>query len=213
MTERLEYIFREIPACDTFADVACDHGYIANAMLSGGRCRRAFIADISKKSLKKAQTLLEPFIKSGKCESFVSDGFSKIPKSDCAVLAGIGGELTVDILRTAQSLPDILVLQPMSHCEKVRRVAVSLGYRIIRDITFRAEGKFYDIIVLGKGADALTDEEAEFGRTNLALRPSAFCDKIRSQIEKLTGYSERDGIKEDDAKRMLKEAERLKKYV
>lgn len=213
MTERLEYIFGEIPACETFADVACDHGYIAEAMLKSGRCRRAFVADISEKSLKKAQTLLAPFIVENRVESFVSDGFACVPDCDVALVAGIGGTLTVEILRAAERLPKNLVLQPMKHCEKVRRAAVELGYRIVKDFTFRAEGQFYDIIVLERGADSLTNEEAEFGRTNIELRPAAFREKIKEQIGKLLSYTERENVRNSTKERMLKETERLKKYV
>ena len=105
MNGRLERVFDEIPACDTFADVACDHGYVALAMLASGKCRRAFVSDISEKSLKKAQTLLAEYIASGKCESFVSDGFDNLPYADCALIAGVGGDLITEIIERAERLP------------------------------------------------------------------------------------------------------------
>ncbi|MBP5466513.1 MAG: SAM-dependent methyltransferase, partial [Clostridia bacterium] len=38
MNGRLSSIFDAIPRCGTFADIACDHGYIAYAMLKCGKC-------------------------------------------------------------------------------------------------------------------------------------------------------------------------------
>lgn len=216
MNDRLSYIFAEIPFCGTFADVACDHGYIAYAMLKSGKCRRAYVADISRKSLRKAENLISDFIKDGKAESFVSDGFDNVPKSDCALVAGIGGMIIIDILNRALKagvLPETLVLQPMKHCDKVRCAALKLGYAIVKDFTVKADGQFYDIISLKKGDDVLTDEETEFGRTNLIERPKAFKEKIQTEIDKLVSYTE--SVTMDDVTRgnMLKKAERLKRYV
>ena len=216
MTERLSQIFAEIPPCDTFADIACDHGYIAFAMLKSGKCKRAFIADISAKSLKKAENLLSEYIDSGSAQSFVSDGFDNVPKSSAALIAGIGGTLTIDILKRANAtdkLPETLVLQPMKHVDKVRLFAVDIGYKIQKDFTLKAEGQFYDIIVLKKGKDSLTREEAEFGRTNLAEKPLAFKEKIQSEINKLLTYVESETMTDKTRKMMLKKVERLKRYV
>lgn len=216
MTERLSRIFAEIPACETFADIACDHGYIAAAMLKSGKCKRAYVADISQKCLKKAENLLSDFIGKGKAQSFVSDGFDNVPKTDTALIAGIGGTLVIDILKRAHSacnLPETLILQPMKHCDRVRRAVLKFGYAIKKDFTVKAEGQFYDIIVLVKGKDKLTQEEVEFGRTNLTERPLAFREKIREEINKLLSYTESETMTEKTRAEMLKKAEKLKKYV
>lgn len=213
MTERLEKIFAEIPVCDRFADIACDHGYIAEAMLKSDKCNKAYAADVSDRSLSKAEKLLKSYIAAGKCETFVSDGFKNVPETDVAVVAGIGGILTIEILTAAENLPETLVLQPMKHSEKVRRAVVSLGYFIKKDYTFKAEGQFYDLIVAVKGKDFLTEEEAEFGRTNVEEYPADFREKMAYEIEKINAYCSQDKITEKTKARMLKEAERLKKYV
>ena len=216
MTERLSRIFAEIPPCKTFADIACDHGYIACEMLYSGKCERAVVSDISEKSLEKARTLLAPYIKDGRAQSFVSDGFDNVPKTEAALIAGIGGTLMAEILKRAEredKLPDTLVLQPMKHANKVRVFAVEIGYRIEKDFTVKAEGQFYDIIVLKKGKDKLSKEETEFGRTNITERPLAFREKMREEIGKLLSYTESETMTDKTRAIMLKKAERLKKYV
>ena len=55
MTSRLEKIFSVIPKCETFADIGCDHGYLAKAVLDSGKCKSAVISDISQKCLEKAK--------------------------------------------------------------------------------------------------------------------------------------------------------------
>ena len=59
MTARLDELFSLLPPCSKFADVGCDHGYIAQRMLLSGKCGHAVISDISEKCLKKAETLLK----------------------------------------------------------------------------------------------------------------------------------------------------------
>ena len=81
MTDRLQRIFALIPYCDTFADIGCDHGYMAQAMLCGNKCEKVIIADVSEKCLKKAQDLLSPFVEAGKVYSAVADGFDNLPHS------------------------------------------------------------------------------------------------------------------------------------
>ena len=165
MTDRLNKIFSLLPSCEVFADIGCDHGYIAKAMLKSGKCQKVIIADISSKCLEKAQNLLKDEINLGSCESVVSNGFDKVNCCDLALIAGMGGQEIVDIIKRANAqnkLPDKLILQPMKNCDIVRSVAVENGYKIVFDKVFKSGKKFYNIISLEKGEDYLTSEEIEF---------------------------------------------------
>lgn len=211
MTDRLNKIFSVIPECEVFADVGCDHGYIAKAMLDSGKCKKAIISDISAKCLEKAEKLTSEYIKEGRAISVVSDGFENVEGSDAALIAGMGGEEIASILKRAENLPETLVLQPMKNCDKARFVAVKAGYKIISDRVFKSAGKFYDLIVLTKGKDFLTEEEAEFGRDNLENPSDDFKEMIAFRIEKLEGYAAKNDVKESVRKEMLAELEKLKK--
>ena len=213
MTERLTKIFDEIPRCKVFADIACDHGYIAEAMIKSGKCDIAYVSDISEKSLNKARELLKGYIAEKRAFGFVSDGFHGVPESDVALIAGVGGALTVRILKEAKSLPYKMVLQPMRNATEVRKTLLALGYAIIKDFTVFADGGFYDIIVTEKGKDFLNGEELEFGRDNVRERPAAFKAKMRVELGKLLSYAERDNVSARSKKQILKRAERYKAYV
>ena len=213
MTERLQEIFKNLPTCHTFADVGCDHGYIAKAMVQQGKCQKVVIADISKKCLEKAEQLLYKEINDGVAVAIVSNGFEKLPTVDLALIAGMGGQEIISILQKAKSLPQKLVLQPMKNSDQVRVVAVNLGYKIVKDYTFYTSNVYYDLILLEKGIDTLTQEEIEFGRTNLATKPQAFIDKLKFQIEGLRHYANGKNLKEETRSEMLARAERLQKYV
>ena len=105
MTDRLEKIFSIIPECEVFADIGCDHGYMAEAMLTRDKAKKVIIADISEKCLQKAKDLLYPYIKSGRAISVVANGFIGLPNSDVALIAGMGGEEICAILKGASHLP------------------------------------------------------------------------------------------------------------
>ena len=130
MTERIRKIVAEIPSSRIFGDIGCDHGYAAEYMLKTGKCKVAIISDISEKCLDKARKLLKKYEEKGRVKSVVTDGFTGLPKLDTALIAGMGGEEIVAIMKNAEELPENLVLQPMKNCDKVRVFAVCAGYRI-----------------------------------------------------------------------------------
>lgn len=190
MTDRLREICASLPACGTFADVGCDHGYCAEYMLKSGRCARAYLTDISRESLKKAEKLLADYIARGQCVPVCCDGLQGVPeRCDCVLIAGMGGEEILHVLGERE-LPDFFALQPMKNADKVRRYLISRGAKILRDYTFRADGKYYDYIVgRGSGGDEYADYEFYFGRDNLK-RPSAeFYEKLKEEQGKLKSYA------------------------
>lgn len=216
MTDRLFKIFDLLTECNVFADIGCDHGYIAKAMLDKGKCKKAIISDISAKCLSKAENLLSRYISLGVAESVVSDGFENISGCDQALIAGMGGEEIVSIISTAKEqkkLPERLVVQPMKNCDKVRLCAVNAGYKVDYDKVFKSCGKYYNLIVFTFGKDNLTEEEIEFGRDNVRLLPCDFKQMISDTIEKLNAFKENEGVSENTKAELNRKIEKLKKYV
>lgn len=186
MTIRINKLYSELTNCNVFADIGCDHGYVAKMVVDGGLANKIYITDVSAPSLKKAENLLYQSL--GKTVfSVVCDGFSLIPEQvDQALIAGMGGEEIVKIIALGQR-PERLVLQPMKNSEKLRKALVEFGYKIVKDYTF-SDVKFYDLIVAEKGYDELTEEEILFGRTNLDTRPAAFIEKLKRERDNINGY-------------------------
>ena len=178
--DRLETLFSLVGNGELFADVGCDHGYIAEMVLKSKKYDRVIISDISKKSLQKAVELLKPF--GDRVTAIVSDGlesFTELP--DEVMIAGMGGEEIVKILSSAMSLPKKLVLAPQKNSDKVRRLLFDLGYKILKDFTIKDKSKFYDIISAVEAEEEPSDySELEYlyGRDNLTERPSDFIEKL-----------------------------------
>ena len=211
MTDRLEKIFSIIPKCKVFADIGCDHGYMAHAMLTREKAEKVIIADISDKCLQKAKDLLYPYINSKRAISVVANGFIGVPDSDVGLVAGMGGEEICTILKSASALPNTLVLQPMKNTDKVRLCALELGYKIEKDYVFKSANKFYDIMLISKGKDFLTEQEIEFGRDNLKEKSEDFIEFISQKLIRLESILSGEGIRDSDREKMLKLKEKLQK--
>ncbi|MBQ3116332.1 MAG: SAM-dependent methyltransferase [Clostridia bacterium] len=213
MNKRLTEIFSVLPDCDTFADVGCDHGYMTLAMLKAGKCKRAIISDISEKCLQKARELLSGYILDGRVDSVVCDGLEKVGKCDLALIAGMGGEEIISIVKNAPHLPENLVLQPMKNVDKVRVACVEAGYRIEKDYVFFASGIYYNLILLQKGEDKLSQEEIEFGRTNLLEKGGDFKAMLYQEIEKYKVFLNNDSLPKESRAEMQARIEKLERYV
>ena len=178
--DRLQTLFSLVGVGEVFADVGCDHGYLAEMVLKSGNYKRVIISDISKSSLQKAVDLLKPY--GDRVTAIVSDGlesFSELP--DEVAIAGMGGEEIVKILSSAMSLPKKLVLAPQKNSVKVRKLLFDLGYKILKDFTIKDKGKFYDIISAVEAEvepKEYTNLDYIYGRDNLINRPDDFIEKL-----------------------------------
>lgn len=216
LTNRLLEIYNNLPCCEVFSDIACDHGYITYKMLSDKKCKSAIFSDISEKCLSKAQKIMAPFIEQGLAEGVVSDGFDKVKNSDLSLIAGLGGEEICLILKKAKSLPKTLVLQPMKNALKVRELLIKLNYYIQKDYTFYAEKEFYDLIVACKICDkeqVLTEDMLLFGKTNIELKPKAFIDRLKKEKQNLQKYLLSDKMSIASKEQLKDRIRRLEKYV
>ena len=210
MKDRISHICDALFAAPVFADIGCDHGYMALHMLKNHLCERAYISDISSGSLKKAQALLADYIAEGKCIPVVANGLEGIKEPcDLVLIAGMGGEEIVSILAKFP-LPRRFVLQPMKSREKVRRFLLSRGAKIERDCTFSEEKrtvKYYDLIVgAAEGGDVYSEREFRYGRDNLnGVSPCPFLDMMRGEREKIASRLTRQEMSAPNREKLLKE--------
>lgn len=167
MTKRTEVITSLIVKCETLADVGCDHGYVSFEALKSGKSEKVYLTDISPKSLDKAVRLLSEFFPS-KFTPYLTDGLTDVPYIDEAVIAGMGGEEIIKILKKSVYKPVILILQPMKNVDKVRKYLHESGYGIERDFMFYAEDKYYEVLRAKLNyEDDYTETEELYGRENL----------------------------------------------
>lgn len=193
--DRIKILCSYLGKCKTFADVACDHGYCAEYMLENGLCESAVISDISDKSLSKAEKLLSRYIKNGRCQSVCCDGLEKIDNADLVLIAGIGGEEIVRILKNSY-IPQSFVFQPMKNAETLRAYLIENGCRISLDDIF-TDGKNYYFVIKGGGFG----NNAEYTKAQLlygkhSLENPVLKEYLKEEISKKKSYLTRQMTEE-----------------
>ena len=217
--KRIDTLCSLLEKTDVFADVGCDHGYCSEYMLKNDLCEKAILSDISKGSLQKAETLLAPYVRSGRAVSVLGDGFFGVDKKVGLVLiAGMGGSEIISILSDKKYgfMPKRFVFQPMHDGEKLRRYILKNGGYIDRDFTFQ-DGKFYEVICGGNVEERgqvlnerpYTDAEYEFGRENLKEFPEAFVSRMKKLIANIEKYLKEPNLQEESRQALIRRQERL----
>lgn len=184
---RIEEICAYIDDCESFADIGCDHGYCTLHALQSGKCRSAIIADVSPKSLAKAERLLANYIAQGRCKSVCCDGLVGIDREcELVLIAGMGGMEIIKILSESY-IPKRFIFQPMKNSEELRGFLLKSGCKITADDIFM-DGKYYFIIKGERqgGTKEYSKEELAFGRDSL-LNP-VFKQFAQKEIQKLSAF-------------------------
>ena len=209
MTDRIQTLCAALPKGKKLADVGCDHGYCAEFALKNGLFERVYISDISAGSLRKAETLLQGFIESGRCIPVLADGMKGLPQDcDCVLIAGLGGEEIVRILKEGY-IPPKFVLQPMKNPEKVRAFLLKSGCRITSDYTF-GEGYYYDLIAgENAGGDRYSEWEITYGRDNLRAPTPSFIHKLEDERAKLRTYLARKNMQRENREELRARLENI----
>ena len=199
--ERISYICSKLDECRVFADVGCDHGYCAQYMLKNNLCDRVIISDISAKSLLKAERALAKYAAEGRVTSICCDGLYQGEVADQVLIAGMGGEEIVKILKQGY-IPESFVFQPMKNAELVREFLIENGCCLTEDDIFKS-GKYYYFIIKGrkssssKKISAYGKGEIAFGRNS--LKNPVLKEFLEEEIAKLESYLSRPVSEESRA--------------
>ena len=134
-----------------FADIGTDHAYLPIYLMDKGIISCAVAADINQGPLDKAQENITKYGFNESISTVLCDGLSKIePDSvDDIAIFGMGGELIVKIIDEASWVKDTdkrLILQPMTHPEKLREYLTKNGFLIVGETLSFDRGKIYQTI-------------------------------------------------------------------
>lgn len=203
---RIEEICSYIDSSENFADIGCDHGYCTLHALKSGKCHSAIIADVSAKSLAKAESLLKGYIEQGRCRSVCCDGLQKI-ESDCdqVLIAGMGGMEIIKIL-TEGFIPKKFILQPMKNAQELRKFLIANGCKITADDIFYDNNYYF--IIKGErcgGTESYSEEQLAFGKDS--LNNPVFKEFAQKEVEKLSAYNANAAL--DERINFIKKAAKL----
>lgn len=165
---RLRAIADLVPDGARLVDVGTDHGFIPVSLLLDERIRFAIASDIGAAPLDHARRTADKYDVSSGMDFRLCDGLSGIRSDevDTIVIAGMGGDNISSILSAAPWTKDgaLLLLQPMSKAEVLRRYLPENGYQVLAEQLVADKGVIYPILsVRGGDMPAATDAQAYGG--------------------------------------------------
>lgn len=211
---RLEAALELISFCENnrlFADIGSDHAFLAIEAKKRGKAENAVASDINPLPLQKGRENAEN--QGVDIEFILSDGFDALEGKGItsAAVCGMGGELIAKmILRSESAKNAVLVLQPMSAQEELRKALWENGFRIHSERFVTESGKPYVLMLA-----CYNGENTEYSYTDLYLgkeRPKTpefarYCEKVRSGAEKRRLGIIARGEDTSDIDRLIKESQ------
>ena len=121
-SKRLQKICDTLPQVDVVIDVGCDHGYLEELLIKENKVKKIIATDISLASLTKTKVRMQKLGFESKVECVLADGlnFESQSKSNFAIIAGIGGIETVNILKGNKNNVNEFILVPVQNVVAVR---------------------------------------------------------------------------------------------
>lgn len=164
LSKRLNAIYNLVDYGSSLADIGADHGQLIIELYHNKVCKKLFCNDnkIGPYTILKCNVSKV----SDDIEVSLSSGIEALPNYiDTIVIAGMGGDLIVDILnKNKEKLNNIftLILAPNTNACLVRQVVNKLGYKITNEkVIF--EKHYYQIIRFDKGEANYTKNDYLFG--------------------------------------------------
>ncbi len=133
------------------ADIGTDHGYVPIYLHKIGKVQKAFACDVRKGPLDKARENILLYQAQDFIEARLGSGLVPLQpgEAETAVIAGMGGMLTIRILedspQVVASLKE-LILSPQLDVDQVRRYLHSIGFTIETERMVKEDDKYYNIM-------------------------------------------------------------------
>lgn len=174
---RLKEIASLIEPCNTIADVGTDHGYLPIYLIQTNKANLVYASDIAIGPLNSALANIEKYNLNDRITTILSNGLENVPDVDSVIMAGMGGNLIIDILKNSKKNINTFILQANNNINTLREYLSENGYLIIDESMAFAHGKYYEIIKAVKGTQILSNIEIEYGPINLKKKTALFINK------------------------------------
>ncbi len=189
LTPRLRAIVNMVEGARTAADIGCDHGYVAAALLREGRAKCVIACDISEKSLEKAARLAKLSGLEGYMQTRCGNGLAVLDagEADTVIIAGMGGMLIRNILDDEPEVAagvERFVLAPHKNEAELRAYLLESGYEIMDEALAVEDERYYQIICARACGEARTEDEffCFVGRLLIEKRDPHLAGFLRKRI-------------------------------
>ncbi len=158
----------------------CETGVLSPVTANNGEVLCAIAADINKGPVERADLHIAAAGLTHRIRTVQTDGLRGLEVYDPAdvIIFGMGGELIAAILEASPWVCRAgkrLILQPMTHAEKLRAYLLSAGYSIVGETLSREGDRIYQTICAepteeeGSTAVTLTPAELAVGQASFRL--------------------------------------------
>lgn len=181
----------------TVADIGTDHGYVPIALFLQGKLKKGYACDVRKGPLEICRTNIALYGAEGVIETRLGSGLAPLApyEAETAVMAGMGGMLTVHILEdspdVAASLKE-LVLSPQHDIGEVRKCLHKIGFSIAEEHMLKEDGKVYTLMRCKRGAEHYEREiDYLYGKRLLEKREPLLREVLEIEKGKYSRLAER----------------------
>lgn len=197
LSQRLEAVAAFVPRGSRVADVGTDHGYVPIWLVEQGIAESAIAMDVRKGPLTRAREHIVQHKLENRIETRLGDGLKELRagEADTVVIAGMGGELMLQILREGAHVwdsVDCFVLSPQSELEIFRRGLEAMGFAIEKETMLREDGKFYTVMAAVRGFMHYEEEyRYRYGDCLIRDKSPVLREYLEWEREKLLGIKKR----------------------
>ena len=147
-------------------DIGTDHALLPIYLYENEITKNVTGSDISNNALEFAKTNLKKHNLIDKIKLVVSDGFNNLDDEyDTAVISGMGTD-TIKKILDRNNLPKKLIISSHKNVDELRLFMNKKGYKIIKEITLKDNGIYYDMIKYEKGRETLSNYDILVGKSN-----------------------------------------------
>ena len=188
LTPRLAAVASLVEACDAVADIGTDHGFLPTYLVQNNICKHAVASDINEGPLKSSVRTAQAYSVTDMLEFICAPGLDGVkPGSvDTVVIAGMGGETIVDILKAASWVKEYktkLVLQPQSKFELFENYLNENGFSVEKAVLVKDAGRLYIAFAVQYSGE-ISDKDITYFAEHLKNHP-LFAEYVDNIVKKL----------------------------
>lgn len=186
LSKRLFSIFQMVEKGSIVADIGCDHGLLAIALVQEEICTKVYACDLRTGPLSRAKAAIQAAGLEKQITTLLRNGIDDLPSEvDTIVIAGMGFDTIKGILEAhLEELPRYrrFIIQSNKHVEDLRAWISDHQYRILNEDIVE-EDHFYQIVAFScQPSSHLSQDQILFG-TCLEGHP-LFVPFWRHQLDK-----------------------------
>ena len=189
LSKRLKAVADMVTRDKIVADIGTDHGYVPIYLVKNNICNKVYAMDINAGPLKIADKNISQEGLEKNITTVLSDGMNQLSDymAETVIIAGMGGNLIVDILSKGEKIKGVeeLILSPHKRVDLVRKYLNRNHWKIIQEDMVADAGKYYTIIKAHRGDDSeYTDVEFIYGKYLLESQNKILKKYLEKENEK-----------------------------